>query len=185
MRRTGIRIRNWRPRAGLLLAAVFFLVAPAVRTHAQDWSTFKYPTDGFSATFPVAPNEDTRLIETQSGTVELHGYTLELDQVAFFVGVCDYGSMADGGGVDAMLEGAMNGALETSKAHLTHESKISLGHYHGLEYESESEEMHYTTRVYMVGNTMYQMLVVYPLSSPFSETRRFLDSFQLLGRETN
>jgi hypothetical protein len=169
----------------LLLGAVFLLFTPALRIQAQDWQTFKYPSDGFSATFPVAPNEDSRQVETQSGTVELHSYTLELDQVAFFVGVCDYGSKADGSGVDAMLEGAMNGALESSKAHLTRQSKILLGHYHGLEYESDSEEMHYTTRVYMVGSRMYQMLVVYPLASPFAETRRFLDSFQLLGREPN
>jgi len=176
--------RAWG-QTGLLIAAAILPLTMTVGTKAQDWKTFKYPSDGFSATFPVAPKEDSREIETPAGTAELHGYTLEVDQAALFIGVCNYGSKADRNDVEAMLEDAKNGALEDSKAKLTRESKILLGRYRGLEFESDGEEMHYITRFYVVGSTMYQTLVVYPLSSPFTDSRRFLDSFQLLGRQQN
>jgi hypothetical protein len=33
-----------------------------------------------------------------------------------------------------------------------------------------------------VGTTLYQTLVVSPLASPYADTKRFLDSFQLIAR---
>jgi hypothetical protein len=168
-------------RTGWLAVVFMFLLVAPHRAPAQDWQTFKYPASAFSAAFPAAPQEDTRQIETSAGSVELHTYTLEMDQVALFVGVCDYGSKAEGNNADAMLEGAKKGALENSKAQLTRESKISLGNNRGVEFESEGEGTHYIARIYLVGTIMYQTLVVYPSAGPYADATRFLDSFQLMA----
>jgi hypothetical protein len=99
-----------------------------------------------------------------------------------FVGVCDYGNATAGKDPDTLLQGAKNGALQNSNSHLTRETKITLGIYHGLEFEAESDAAHFYARIYMEGSTLYQTLVVYPLGSPYPDTVRFLDSFQLIAR---
>jgi hypothetical protein len=93
-----------------------------------------------------------------------------------------YGTTASGSDPDTMLQGAKNGALENTKSHLVTEKKITLGVYHGVEFESESDEMHFSVRIYMVGTTLYQTVVVSDVGKLFPETTRFLDSFQLIAR---
>ena len=185
MKRARARIHHrFLCSARLIFAAALLVLAPRI-TQAQDWQTFRYPADGFSAAFPTMPHQDNRDIETQAGKVELRSYTLEVDEVALFIGVCDYGTKAEGTAADDMLEGAKNGALQNSKAQLTRESKIAIGGYKGLEFESESDGTHYIARIYMVGTRMFQTLVVYPSASPYPDATRFLDSFQLLTHEGN
>lgn len=169
---------------GFILTALFLLAA-RIGSGAQDWQTFKYAADGFTAAFPSEPQQRSHAVETQSGTIDMHSYALELDQIALFIGVCDYGAKADGTDVDAMLEDAKNGALQSSSSQLLRESKITLGSHHGLEYESEAEGTHYRARIYIVGTKMYQTLVVYPTASPYDDAQRFLDSFQLITRDTH
>ncbi len=84
-----------------------------------------------------------------------------------------------------MLQGSKRGALSSSKSHLVGERRITLGIYPGVAFESESDDgsTHFTARIYMVGSTLYQTLVVNPISKPYSDTQRFLDSFQLIARD--
>jgi hypothetical protein len=62
------------------------------------------------------------------------------------------------------------------------ETKITLGANPGLQFEAENSSTHFTARMYMVGATLYETLVVSPLNKPFDQTGRFLDSFQLVTR---
>lgn len=164
------------------LAAILSAQTPAAQ--AQEWKTYSYPADGFSASFPSQPEESKRNVDTAAGTFELRSYIVDSGAVALFVGVCDYGATVQGQDPDTLLQGAKNGALENSKTHLTRERKISLGIYHGLEFESESDAAHFYARIYMVGSTLYQIVVVSPLGQPYADTARFLDSFQLIARTT-
>lgn len=174
--------QNRRTRTLLVFFVSLTLLAGGI-AGAQDWQTFKYPADGFSAAFPSEPQQGSHAVDTPSGTVELRSYSLELDQIALFVGVCDYGAKAEGSDVDAMLEDAKNGALQNSSSHLIRESKVALGPHRGLEYESEADGTHYRARIFIVGTKLYQALVVYPAASPYEDAGRFLDSFQLLPRD--
>ena len=54
-----------------------------------------------------------------------------------------------------------------------------------MEFESENDTLHLTVRVYLVGTRLYQVLVGYPISTPFKDAARFLDSFQLIPRTSN
>ncbi len=161
----------------ILLCVAFFLPA-----HAQAWKTFSYASDGFSASYPSEPEISKRQIPTDAGSFELRSYIAQADPVALFVGVCDYGSAVANRDPDTVLQGAKNGALENSHSHLVSERKITLGVYHGVAFESESDAAHFSARVYMVGTTLYQTLVVSPLGKPYPDTVRFLDSFQLIAR---
>jgi len=190
--RSGLRTRmlaGWMAGAvGLWLAAACCAQTTGAQTTGAptpDWQTYRYPADGFSASFPAQPEMSKKNVDTQAGTFELRSYIVEIGQVALFIGVCDYGAKVEGNDPDAMLQGAKNGALENSNSHLTREAKISLGVYHGLEFEAESDSAHFYARIYLVGDTLYQTLLVYPIGSPYAGATRFLDSFQLIEREKN
>ena len=149
---------------------------------APEWKVYSYPSDGFTASFPSEPQLQKRDVPTAAGSFELRSYIAEMEPVAIFVGVCDYGAAAAGKDPDTMLQGAKNGALENSKSHLTREKQITLGIYKGVEFEAESDTAHFYARIYVVGETLYQTLVVYPIAQPYTDTVRFLDSFQLIAR---
>lgn len=149
------------------------------------WKSYSYPVDGFSATYPSVPDIQKKDVPTDAGTFQLRSYIGTDGEVAMFVGICDYGSKTDGKNPDDLLQGAKNGALQNSNSHLLSETKTTLGIYHGLTFESESDQAHFSARIYMVGSTLYQTLVVSPLGKPYAGTARFLDSFQLIPRTAN
>ncbi len=159
--------------------------AAAVSAQTTEWKSYSYPSDGFQASYPSAPEMTKRDIPTDAGSFELRSYIAQVSPVALFIGVCDYGSQAAGKDPQTMLQGAKNGALANSSSHLVSEKKITLGVYPGIEFEAESDAAHFTARIYIVGSVLYQTLVVVPLGKPYDDTTRFLDSFQLIARTTN
>ncbi|MGD0096727.1 MAG: hypothetical protein ABSB60_09540 [Terracidiphilus sp.] len=166
----------------LLLGAQTPSTTGTPSTPAQEWKTYTYPEDGFSASYPSAPQFQKRDVPTEKGSFELRSFLTELEPVALFVGVCDYGSATAGRDPDDVLKGAEDGALKNSNSHLVSDKKITLGVYHGLTFEAESDTAHFSARIYFVGSTLYQSLVVYPIGKPYDSTARFLDSFQLIAK---
>jgi hypothetical protein len=169
----------------LFLGVAVLCFGVALSAHAQEWNSYSYPADGFRASFPSGPEQQKRNVPTDAGTFELRSYIAQVAPYAFFIGVCDYGANANGREPDAILQGAKQGALANSNSHLVSENKLTLGIYHGIQFEAESDEAHYSARIYMVGDTLYQTLVVSPIGKPYAETARFLDSFQLIPRVRN
>jgi hypothetical protein len=172
--------RNIARRFTVCVALLSFAVALSAQTTA--WKSYSYPVDGFTASYPSVPDLQKKDVPTEAGTFELRSYIGTDGDVAMFVGICDYGSKTAGQNSDDLLQGAKNGALQNSNSHLLSESKITLGIYHGLTFEAESDQAHFSARIYMVGSTLYQTLVVSPLGKPYANTTRFLDSFQLIPR---
>jgi hypothetical protein len=160
-------------------------LAAAVSAQTPDWKPYSYPADGFQASFPSAPEVQKKEIPTDAGTFQLRSYIGTDGAVAIFVGVCDYGASTNGKDPDVLLQGAKNGALQNSSSHLVSEKKTTFGIYHGLNFEAQSDAAYFTARIYMVGSTLYQTLVVAPLGKPYADTSRFLDSFQLIARTAN
>ena len=74
--------------------------------------------------------------------------------------------------------------MTNSKSHLLDgsEESFTFQGYPALEFQSESDTAHFKARVYMVGTTLYQTLVVSPIGTPYPSTANFLDSFALIPR---
>jgi hypothetical protein len=180
---TGAMRRMMQCRFTVLVAVLCFAAALGAQT--LEWKSYSYPADGFQASYPSEPELQKRDVPTDAGSFQLRSYIAQVAPVALFIGVCDYGSQVAGKDPDVLLQGAKNGALQNSNSHLVSEKKITLGVYHGVEFESESDAAHFTARIYMVGTTLYQTLVVAPIGKPFPDTVRFLDSFQLIARTAN
>lgn len=167
------------------VAVAVLCFAAALSVQAQEWNSYSYPSDGFRASFPSAPQQQKQDVPTAAGSFELRSYLVQDSQFALFIGVCDYGATAEGKDPDTLLQGAKQGALRNVNGHLLSENKVTLGTYHGLEFEAENDTMHFSARLYMVGNTLYQVLVASPLGSNYADAARFLDSFQLIPRVRN
>lgn len=154
----------------------------AQATPAPEWKTYAYPAEGFSALYPQGPTLNKQNVDTAAGTVEVRSYMVDLGSTALFVAVCDYGQAAAGKDPNVLLQGAKNGAIQNAHARLTRESNITLGTYPGVEFEASSDAALFHARIYMVGTTLYQTLVVVTTGSQYPDTVRFLDSFQLIAR---
>jgi hypothetical protein len=172
------RTRSTAPYRALVFSV--FLVLPAILgAQTADWKPYPYPADGFQASFPSLPEIQKKAVPTESGPVDLRTYTAQWASAVLSVGVCDYGSTAAGKDPARMLQGAKNGTLINSGSHLIGEKDISAHGIAGLAYQAQNDSRHFTVRIFMRGSVIYQTVVVTPLGKPFSDTARFLDSFQL------
>lgn len=147
---------------------------------AADWKRYRYPDDGFSSEFPSQPEMQKQNVSTDAGTFELRTYATQDPSVTLVAAVCAYGASAAGKDPDALLAAAEKGAINNIKGHLTSDRKITLGAYHGVVFEANSSGEHVSARIYLVGETLYQMIVASPLNAAYAGSSRFLDSFQLL-----
>jgi hypothetical protein len=166
----------------LIPAAALLLFAAALTAQSPEWKAYNYPSDGFRVSFPSAPELSKDNVSTDTGTFELRSYMAEVATTALYIGVCDYGAKAASADPDLLLEDAKKGAVNSVKGRLLSEKKITLGAYHGVEFEADGATMHLSARSYMVGGVLYQTMVISPLAGRYPETARFLDSFHLLPR---
>ena len=149
---------------------------------APQWQTYTYPADGFKADYPVQPGTDKKTIPTPAGSFEMRSYLAMDGASALILSICDYGAAASGKDPATLLQGAKNGALQNSQSHLISEHNLTLDSNPGLEFEAESDAIHTTDRLFIVGTTLYQVQVSAPITRPYAQTERFLDSFQLIPR---
>ena len=149
---------------------------------AADWKPYPYPADGFSASFPSQPQFDKQNIATDAGPVEYHSYTVEVASTALIAGVTNFGPSLAGKDPDKILQGAKTGAVTNSKGRLVSEKPITLGVNHGIEFVIDSDSARVTARVYLVGTSIYEVIVASPSQSNYADATRFLDSLQLIDR---
>jgi hypothetical protein len=158
---------------------VFAMLAAAQTLH---WKIHDYSDEGFTALYPSLPDVQKKSIDTPEGTFELRTYSAGAGDSTLMVGICDYGPVVASKNPDQMLVGAKNSMVANSSARVISEKKIVLDKNPGIEFEAENGSTHFSVRMYIVQTTMYQTLVASPLSKPFNQTKRFLDSFQLVAR---
>jgi hypothetical protein len=176
---------------GILLAVILLFVVPAAWAQAMPatndaWQTYNYPMDGFAIDAPVQPQFSKMDQATDAGKAILHNYVIVVGDSALMVSVTNVGSLLDGQDPDTILQGGKSGAINNTHGLLQPgaEKKISLGGYHGLEFEWDGESsgsrLHFFERIYIVGGYLYQTLVVTPEGTTYPDAVRFHNSFQLV-----
>ena len=163
--------------------ALSLLSLPAMLVaQAPQWKPYPFPADGFTASFPSKPEVEKQTINSDAGPLEIRTYTAEDSGVGLIIAVCDYGAGAAGKDPDTLLDSAKQGAVSNIKGRLISEKKITLEANHGVAFEAENDSAHLSARIYLVGTTLYQVIVAAPLQTPYAESARFLDSLQLAPR---
>src|ERR1039458_1381023 len=163
-------------------------VLPEITPHtmpaasALEWKTYSESSEGFSAAFPSQPTMQKQDVLFEKGSIEVRSYLASDGETALLVDVCDYSAEDSGRDPDSVLDRAQNGVITYVKGHLIRGKRISFGNYHGVEFETDNDTLEYTTRIYLVGSTLYQTMTVAPLGNPYINTIGFLDSFQLIAR---
>jgi hypothetical protein len=137
----------------------------------------------FSVTVPRALIKTMQKEETQIGEIDIHMFTTEYAGIEYGVGYNDYPPDLIGD-PQLRLDGARDGILANVNGKLLSEQPISIDDHPGRELTAEATENSRTiiakVRIYLVENTLYQVLAVAPKdlsSSP--DIAKFMDSFKL------
>jgi len=150
------------------------------------WKEFRSEAGGFSILMPGTPTEETQTQATELGDIDIHMFSYEAKYVAYMVG---YNLLPQAivalSAPDALLDGACEGQSSSVGGVELSRKEIALDGYPGREMEIQAEDegqvrtLH--TRIYLVKDKLYQILVVGDEDQRGAEdTLKFLDSFKLL-----
>ncbi len=179
-----------RLRPSLLVLSVFVHLVTLSPCHLvtnageDTWKLFTSPAAGFAVKMPGLPIEQMQTVKTAAGNVEVHVFSVELEKppVSYVVSYSALPESAVKPGSEAKrLDNARDGAVASTKGTLKSQRRILLQNYPGRELEIDlPKERRVRTRIYAVGNRLYQLLVIGPAGAKdATEAKRFLESFQL------
>jgi hypothetical protein len=169
------------------VAALLLLAASAAQ--GQKLESFSYPADGFRASFPAEPQLVKTSQPAKSGTIELRSYCSQSGDGHFCVVVIANGVEATGLVPEMIVELIKQGVITSPKTRKLSETPISVDGHTGVSIEAESDTTHFSSKIFAVGETIYQLLVQSPATAdktikPLDPTR-FFNSFKLINRKTN
>jgi hypothetical protein len=146
------------------------------------WITFTPSNGGFSAKYPGDPQLTSQTIKTVVGDapISLWSYVQSAD-LAFFTGACNYpkGSLR-GLNPSAVYDGAVAGMASTSALQVDGQQASTLDGHGGRSFSLRGE--HYLAKglIYLVGDDLYMVYVVYdPGLNDFEARDAFLADFHL------
>lgn len=168
--------------------AVAVLLALPVLAVAQadlQFETFTSKAQGFSVLLPGTPKEQTLKAPSPLGELTFHNFLVETNQgkAAWLATSVDYppGSIK-AENQDGVLDAGVKGAVDKLKGKLLTQSKIMLDNkYPGRSMQLEVPNLGlYHSRIYLVGDRLYQIVVLGPKDLATStEAKKYLDSFKL------
>ena len=152
-------MRKRAPFVAALLAvtcsALLVAQTPALTQHV-------YADDGFVIATPTLPVFDTSTQTTALGTVQMHGYSVDLgNDSGFVVYAADFKRST---GVS--VQGGKEGFLANLKARVLTEKAITLAGAPGIEFEWESAVYHGRAQMFFVGGILFQLLSIAPVNQP-------------------
>jgi len=163
----------------------FSLFSKATPTPTE-WQPFTSRNGHFTIMMPGTPASSVESVNTAIGVVDLHSFTLETNEFAYFVAYGDFPpAFVQNADTEAMLDGARDGAVADVNGTLVSERRISVQGFPGRELWIEAtvsgQKGLAQARMILVGNRFYQVLVAGPKEGFVeSEAERFLNTFQVV-----
>lgn len=151
-------------------------------TEANAWRTFESPNGDFSVEVPGQLADKSKTVEGTAGRVDRFRYTMVADSISYSAERSDFAAgVLASQPLDKFFEGFRDSRLASMKGRLLDESRITLGAASGIElkFEVQQGEVHVVSRSYVVGDSLYTLVVVTSpslVSSPPVE--RFFRSFR-------
>ena len=140
----------------------------------------------FTIATPAPFEENQQSVDTPVGPISIYTYTAETEQSAYVVAFSDYPSqMVEQSEPEMLLDSSRDGAISNLGGTLVSEEDIDLEGYPGrsliISTETETNEPAIiNSRIYLVDNRLYQILVVSPEDTDLEDiSNTFLDSFDL------
>jgi hypothetical protein len=162
---------------------ILLCLAATLNAQTAKWEAYKFPADGFRASFPFEPKLEQNKKNAATGLILMNSYCTQASEAQLCVAVIHEGPVPTGLTPETMLARIKVGVLVAPKTHEIREAEIYLDGHKGVEIETQNETNHLFTRIYLVDKTIYQTVCIYPISTPFADAKRFLDSFKLIARD--
>ena len=148
------------------------------------WKPFSSPEGGFTVLMPGTPIQVQNTIDTQIGALNLNGFLVERpNEAVYIVGYVEFPGniLQSAGNSNEILEGFMQGVLNSSEDRLLNQQNINLTNYPGKDFKvQKSEGVTGRYRVYLVNQRLYFLAVETPKETYLQKSiQGFLDSFQL------
>ena len=146
---------------------------------------YRSESGGFSVMIPGKPDESTQALDTPRGKIDLHLFTVQKGNRAYIVSYSDYPEeMVKQNSPQKSLDGSRDGEVR-NMGKLILEKNLSLDGHPGRELviegkTSDGHEATSKTRIFLVGNRLYQVIFAAPRGEvSSSEMDDFLESFKL------
>ena len=168
---------------------IFLLVAVCIicGCSRHEWKEFSSAKGKFSVLMPGDPQEQHQVVNTAVGPIDLYMYTIDSGSIAYIVGYSDYPEdFIKNSEPKKILDGAREGAVRNIKGTLVASREITLEGHPGMEFAFDvpkRPEFPYDgigrSHMFLVGNRLYQCMVIGKKSSSVEEVTKFVDSFRL------
>jgi hypothetical protein len=146
------------------------------------WITFTAPDGSFSVGLPSQPTASTQTVTTANGQLQLYSFQAGTadGQTVYGVSYADYPTAyVQAADHQAILDGAVNGFITTSKGTLVQSHAIDVGGVPGRDLTSTVQGGSMHGRIYLSGTRLYQMTTA--SSDPsMPNADAFLASFAIL-----
>lgn len=141
----------------------------------------------FAVRFPSEPKFSKTTKKTDVGVIDVNNYMAEIGGSAYAASYTDYPeSIIDLSDPEAILDGAAKGQADAVGGTLVESTRVEIDGHPGRATEvdvSEAKGVVWRSNTYLVGERLYQVVVVQPAAADDRDrARRFFDSFMLLPR---
>ena len=162
-----------RNRIYAALVVMLFAAALPARAQEAEWLKFAPTGGGFSILLPAPTREETEAKRDFTS----HLFTTRNDRALYLVGYGDYAPNMTLN-PDGELMAVRDNFLRALQAHLVDSRSVTLAGHPGLEFTGENDRTSFKSRIYLVGNRVYQCAaVVLPSKDDAANVDRFFSSF--------
>ena len=167
----------------VLIAAILLLTScfqQAKRKSAQsDWIVFSPKNGGFSVKLPSKPTERSLPQSTEPGQISSPLYELASEGLNYVITYKDH-PFSEDSQTDEFLKRAADAGITGAGGKVTSNKPISLDGYPGREVKGDNAGFLYQSRVYLVKQRLYLLIVWLPADQTSSENAaKFFESFKL------
>ena len=152
----------------------------ATQTDVSTWRSYEKP--GFSAKFPSEPTRQTQHISQSGLNVDLTIYTSDVGTSHYTVSYVTYPGNVDVSNPQNNLNGAVNGALQSSgikNPHVVKQAPTTVSGSPGMEVEARADNGYLFLEAILKDHTLFQVLTANDKSTPPASAQPFIDSVTL------
>lgn len=152
----------------------------AAQADVSKWKSYDKP--GFSAKFPSEPTRQMQHISQSGLNVDLTIYKSDLGTSHYTVSYVTYPSSVDVSNPQNNLNGAVNGALQSSgieNPHVVKKASTTVSGSPGMEVEASADNGYLFLEAILRDHTLFQVLTANDKNAPPASAQPFIDSVTL------
>lgn len=176
-----------RTNVTLLIAAILLLIGGCQQARPKsaqsDWIIFSPKDGGYSIKLPGKPTERALPHDTKEEQNVSTLYELTRENFTYVVGYMNHPLSVEAANRDKFLSKAAESGITSAGGTVIGNTAISSDGYLGREVTGEVKGFSYRSRVYLVGERLYLLIVWLPPNKTDSENAaKFFGSFKIIAR---